>query len=626
MRNSRGFLLTAAFLCAAAWLSSCGGGGYSTPPAPTITSVTVACNPTTIATGATSQCTATVTGTGGFSPAVSWTSSKTAVATVDSSGKVTGVAIGSATITATSTQDPTKSGTATVTVVAPLAVSVSASAATVNTGASVTLSATVMGGTGSATVAWTAAAGTFNPTTGLSTTYTAPATVPSPAIVTITATATDPTGSATATANVTVQRVITISLDPSVNLPNNEIYSDFGVVTGLKLTCAGCLSTDTLNVLSTFGTVTTTPFSQLGNLWLTTLLLDGIHYVPGLIKIWVTGTDGTSSNTLHFVFTGSQNVAVQDPTSGEMYYYNSGNGTSGSGAILKFKPDGTADGSCTSTSGVGSGPGEISLDNQTGYIILAGDGGTGQLDPNCNLEGGASLSSLSLKATATDARDGLACITVPQIDAAYCYYVQAAKTNSNVLFAIPGIPSGSQPAAVKVFDATHIVIYGRGDQTLRWYTISGTTATAAGTLALSEFTPTDANYWGAYPVTGGWYLASVGGTLCVMGQVVNADGTVSQKLALVNNTNQTATQYVSLPAGAIRIASDPTNNAVVAEYPDLSGASPVTRFARIFVDTGNTAALTSTSNLVPGAGFLVTNDGSHIAVFVEGQIDLQPNQ
>jgi uncharacterized protein YjdB len=50
--------------------------------------------------------------------AVTWTSSTPANATVNSSGRVTGVAIGSSTITATSVSDPTKTDTTVVTVTA----------------------------------------------------------------------------------------------------------------------------------------------------------------------------------------------------------------------------------------------------------------------------------------------------------------------------------------------------------------------------------------------------------------------------------------------------------------------------------------------------------------------------
>src|ERR1035437_7752689 len=56
-------------------LLGCGGGsggGNPPPPAPTITSVNVTYNPTSVQTGSTSQCTATVSGTGSYSSAVTW--------------------------------------------------------------------------------------------------------------------------------------------------------------------------------------------------------------------------------------------------------------------------------------------------------------------------------------------------------------------------------------------------------------------------------------------------------------------------------------------------------------------------------------------------------------------------
>lgn len=92
--------------------SSSGGGGSSS-----ITSVTVTCSPTTILFGQTSQCSATVMGTGNFSSGVTWTAS---AGSISSSGLFTAPSSGNASlmvvITATSTQDTSKSGTATVTV------------------------------------------------------------------------------------------------------------------------------------------------------------------------------------------------------------------------------------------------------------------------------------------------------------------------------------------------------------------------------------------------------------------------------------------------------------------------------------------------------------------------------
>jgi hypothetical protein len=84
----------------------------STPP--TITSVAVTCNPSTIAVSATSQCNAMVQGTGTYSSAVTWSASKGAI---DASGLFTAPAsAGSVTVTATSTQDTSQSGAASVTV------------------------------------------------------------------------------------------------------------------------------------------------------------------------------------------------------------------------------------------------------------------------------------------------------------------------------------------------------------------------------------------------------------------------------------------------------------------------------------------------------------------------------
>jgi acid phosphatase len=80
----------------------------------TITSVQVACNPSTVNTVATSQCVATVKGTGSYSSAVTWSASD---GTIDPSGLFTAPATaGTVTVTATSVQDTAQTGDATVTV------------------------------------------------------------------------------------------------------------------------------------------------------------------------------------------------------------------------------------------------------------------------------------------------------------------------------------------------------------------------------------------------------------------------------------------------------------------------------------------------------------------------------
>jgi acid phosphatase len=83
-------------------------------PGSAVTSVSVACNPATVNTSATSQCNATVKGSGNFSSVVTWSAS---LGSINSTGLFTApAAAGAATITATSVQDASKLGTASVTV------------------------------------------------------------------------------------------------------------------------------------------------------------------------------------------------------------------------------------------------------------------------------------------------------------------------------------------------------------------------------------------------------------------------------------------------------------------------------------------------------------------------------
>jgi len=168
------------------FLTACGGGsggGGTAPQTPTITSVAVGCSPGSINTNQTSTCTPTVSGTGSFSSAVTWSVSPASIGTVSSAGVLTPTAAGTATITATSTQDSTKSGDATVTVTAPSTItSVAAicSPATILTTQTSACSATVQGtGSYSSAVSWTASEGTitssgvFTPTAAGTVTITA---------------------------------------------------------------------------------------------------------------------------------------------------------------------------------------------------------------------------------------------------------------------------------------------------------------------------------------------------------------------------------------------------------------------------------------------------------------------
>lgn len=89
----------------------------ATPPV-IVTGVSVSPTTASINTTATTQLTATVSPSNATNNNVSWTSSNTAAATVSSTGLVTGISAGTATITAT-TADQNKTATATITVIAP---------------------------------------------------------------------------------------------------------------------------------------------------------------------------------------------------------------------------------------------------------------------------------------------------------------------------------------------------------------------------------------------------------------------------------------------------------------------------------------------------------------------------
>lgn len=195
-------------------LSACGGGAAtssanqsvpppSSPP-PSITSVSAACTPATVAVNGTAQCTATVKGTGTYSSMVAWSASS---GTVNAAGVFTAPAsAGTATVTATSTQDPTKSGTATIAIQAPqpqpptiTSVQVACNPSTVTVNATSQCTATVKGtGNYSSAVTWSASGGGSISAGGL---LTAPATA---AIVTITATSVEDATKA-GSAAVTVQ-------------------------------------------------------------------------------------------------------------------------------------------------------------------------------------------------------------------------------------------------------------------------------------------------------------------------------------------------------------------------------------------------------------------------------------
>ncbi|SIS87184.1 Ig-like domain (group 2) [Zobellia uliginosa] len=113
-----------------------------------LTDVSVTPTTATITAGEGTDLTATVLPANASNPSVSWSSSNPAVATVNGTGRVTGVSAGSATITVTSQDGTNLTATATITVeaatVGVTGVSVAPTTATVTAGESADLTATVL--------------------------------------------------------------------------------------------------------------------------------------------------------------------------------------------------------------------------------------------------------------------------------------------------------------------------------------------------------------------------------------------------------------------------------------------------------------------------------------------------
>ncbi len=132
---------------------------------PTVTKVTVTAMPSSIATSQTATCTATVTGTGAYSSAVTWTATG---GTITAAGVFTPSGTGTGSCIANSAQAgyTNISGSATITVTSPpptvTGITVIASPSSITTAQTATCVATVTGtGAYSSAVTWTASGGTI---------------------------------------------------------------------------------------------------------------------------------------------------------------------------------------------------------------------------------------------------------------------------------------------------------------------------------------------------------------------------------------------------------------------------------------------------------------------------------
>ena len=188
---------------------ACGGGSSTS----TITGVTLSCTPTTVQSGQTSQCSASVAGTGTYVTTVTFT---TSAGTIDANGLFTAppvTANTAVTITAISNQDTTKSATSTINVTPVTSISISCTPKVIQSLQNSQCTATANGVTTSA-VNWSSSIGAMS-ISGLFTASTVPATTQ----VTITGATqvTNVTSTATVTVNVNNAAPLAVDGGPTVN-------------------------------------------------------------------------------------------------------------------------------------------------------------------------------------------------------------------------------------------------------------------------------------------------------------------------------------------------------------------------------------------------------------------------
>lgn len=590
-------------------LAGCGGSGGGTvepppPPASTITSVTVAAASSSVQIGQTVQCTPTVTGTGTFSTAVTWTA--TGGATVSSTGLVTAPqTAGSVTVTATSVQDATKKGSVTITVTLPPAptVTLTASKTTITLGDSTTLTWATTNAT-SVTTSWSGTTSTsgseiVTPIATGSITYTIQA-----------------TGlGGTASANVMVQvnpvpRTIT-----SLALP--WLYCDgaCGIVgfpvygTGFALSDIFHAAAGTAGILGGVSYVNSTQVNV--------QLIEGSDNTsPG----WqdykdCDSADTNCSNQKSQALIGNQNLFVL-LSDGRGFAYDPAQGLphGQNGYMRRF----TAGMSLDASYFVGTGGASLAYDEATQNIVLCGIGSVGVADLDMNIVGGASTGNYRCVGVA--ASSGISCSTQNLGNTLGCFPTTAV----NAVMTFVSTPADPFSIAMgKLGTQVVAVVYSREAGVLSAYGVTNSSGTIGinliASLALTGITPASQL---AGTGKGGWQVAIFSsGPAAGKGAFLSA---ADNKVIIFDVATMTQVgNPITLSGVPFRIAADETHGNLIVANADSDAR--LTRYDSIALATGTVTRLHSTSTLL-SVGFAVSADGTKLYSASRDAAEALPNQ
>jgi len=619
-----------------------GAGGSATASASvvvnavptTITSVAVSAVPASITTAQTATCTAIVQGTGAFSTGVMWSATG---GTITSGGVLTPSGVGTATCTATSTQDSTKSGSATITVTAPpppvvTSVSLTCTLSSITDIQTTSCTPTVAGTgafTNTANLSVTpTTAGTLSATTGVSSgtavTFTPAFTGAAVPYITATSTA-DSTKFATTTVTVTLRAIQLTGTFGNIWIP--QCIKIFTLTVGQS----GIVSGDKLYI-TPYGTGPSTFSSTPGSTFPVALGLGnsnggtaGTMCSPGAYNMYVTGSDGATSNSLY--------VSIVSPW----------NMWAGYDAVDEYQADFA--GQATWKNKLSDGTPEMNNGNP---VYLAGAQLVNIVDGKNLVSSNLGSQAISVNDTTTNAGingstrsgDNIADVAAKNGIIGYTTNQEASffleATNSSNIADVPsvgiapasiaasmGCSSDPNTASFFIWDNTGDIIY-RVDA-VKNASAGTVSATRIGSVSLSAFaTPSQVS------TTLARFVVSWDNTckIAVMAPVLSGGNSYNMEVALVDMTTGNMHQigtYVSdaIPASAIRFAADPSgNDVVIASTNEAAGTTILTRVSWTLDASENPTFTVTTDASAPPIGVY----GVSLGVLPNGKISVGQRQ